>query len=43
MDMAWLNGKVPADHLRETRPEYYRQIVAAAEAKDSAPDAPSDH
>jgi hypothetical protein len=32
MDMAWLTGKVPADHIRETRPEYYRQITAGAEA-----------
>jgi formate dehydrogenase gamma subunit len=47
MDMAWLNGKVPADHLRETRPEYYRRIVEASEAQDSdqaaPPDGPSSH
>jgi hypothetical protein len=31
MDKAWITGKVPADHLKETRPEYYRQIVRAEE------------
>ncbi len=47
MDMAWLNGKVSADHLRETRPEYYRKIVEASEVQDSdqatPPDAPTGH
>jgi len=27
MDTAWLDGKVPADHYRHTRPAYYRQLV----------------
>jgi formate dehydrogenase gamma subunit len=27
MDMAWLTGNASADHMRETRPEYYRKIV----------------
>jgi len=27
MDLAWLTGKASADHLRETRPEYYRQLM----------------
>ena len=27
MDLAWLTGKASADHMRETRPEYYREIV----------------
>jgi cytochrome b subunit of formate dehydrogenase len=26
MDLAWLTGSVPADHLRETRPVYYRWL-----------------
>ena len=29
MDLAWLTGKASADHLRETRPEYYRKLVEA--------------
>jgi len=41
MDTAWLNGKVPADHYRHSRPEYYRAlerahlVELAAEPKDS--------
>ncbi len=27
MDLAWLNGKASAGHLRETRPEYYRKVL----------------
>ncbi|WP_243383156.1 cytochrome c3 family protein [Geothrix alkalitolerans] len=27
MDLAWLNGKASADHMRETRPEYYRKTI----------------
>jgi cytochrome b subunit of formate dehydrogenase len=27
MDLAWLTGKASADHLRETRPDYYRQLM----------------
>ena len=27
MDTAWITGKTSADHVRETRPEYYRQIL----------------
>jgi hypothetical protein len=40
MDTAWLNGKVPADHYRHSRPEYYRAlerahlVEPAAEPKD---------
>jgi hypothetical protein len=29
MDTAWLDGKIPADHYRHTRPAYYRQLVRA--------------
>jgi cytochrome b subunit of formate dehydrogenase len=32
MDRAWLTGKVPAEHLRETRPKYYL-VLASEEAK----------
>lgn len=27
MDLAWLTGKASADHMRETRPEYYRKAL----------------
>ncbi len=27
MDQAWLTGKTSADHVRETRPEYYRKVM----------------
>jgi formate dehydrogenase gamma subunit len=29
MDTAWLNGKIPADHYRHSRPEYYRALKRA--------------
>jgi formate dehydrogenase gamma subunit len=29
MDTAWLNGKVPADHYRHSRPAYYRALQRA--------------
>ena len=29
MDTAWLDGKVPADHYRHTRPGYYRELGRA--------------
>jgi formate dehydrogenase gamma subunit len=29
MDTAWLDGKVPADHYRHARPEYYRALQRA--------------
>ncbi|HXX13808.1 MAG TPA: cytochrome b/b6 domain-containing protein, partial [Candidatus Eremiobacteraceae bacterium] len=27
MDTAWIDGKIPADHYRHTRPAYYRELV----------------
>jgi formate dehydrogenase gamma subunit len=27
MDTAWLDGKAPADHYKQTRPGYYRELV----------------
>jgi hypothetical protein len=27
MDTAWLDGKIPADHYRHTRPAYFRALV----------------
>ncbi|NWJ39362.1 MAG: cytochrome b/b6 domain-containing protein [Geothrix sp.] len=38
MDLAWLTGRASADHLRETRPEYYRQLMEK-ENPDSGSDA----
>jgi hypothetical protein len=35
MDMAWLTGKASADHLRETRPEYYAELMRNQEVKGS--------
>ena len=35
MDQAWLTGKVPANHLRETRPDYYL-ILASHEREEIA-------
>jgi formate dehydrogenase gamma subunit len=29
METAWINGKVPADHYRHSRPEYYRALQRA--------------
>lgn len=29
MDTAWLDGKIPADHYRHTRPAYYRELTRA--------------
>ena len=37
MDLAWLTGKAPADHVRMTRPEYYRKTVEAQDAKADQP------
>jgi cytochrome b subunit of formate dehydrogenase len=30
MEKAWLTGRVPADHLRATRPAYHRAVLAAS-------------
>ncbi len=37
MDLAWLTGKASADHLRETRPEYYRQMLEKSQDKTEKP------
>jgi hypothetical protein len=29
MDTAWINGKVPADHYRHSRPAYLRALERA--------------
>ena len=35
MDLAWLTGNDSADHIRETRPEYYRELMEQQAAKDA--------
>jgi cytochrome b subunit of formate dehydrogenase len=35
MDLSWITGKASADHLRETRPEYYRQLLRRSETVPS--------
>jgi formate dehydrogenase gamma subunit len=45
MDTAWLDGKIPADHYRHTRPAYYRELarkglVEPLEEPGDAGDAP---
>ncbi len=37
MDTAWLNGKVPAEHLKHARPEYYARLVGVAAAPEPPP------
>jgi len=37
MDMAWLTGKASADHIRETRPENYAQLMKKQAEKDANP------
>jgi formate dehydrogenase gamma subunit len=47
MDTAWIDGKIPADHYRHTRPGYYRELGRAGlletpeepESPDSQPEA----
>jgi cytochrome b subunit of formate dehydrogenase len=33
MDTAWVNGKIPADHYRHSRPEYFRALERAGLVK----------
>ena len=48
MDTAWLNGRIPADHYRHTRPGYYRELGRAGlletpeepETSESQPEEP---
>jgi cytochrome b subunit of formate dehydrogenase len=36
MDLAWLNGRVPAEHLRHARPDYFRALEKAGLLRDPA-------
>lgn len=38
MDLAWLTGKVPAEHYRHSRPEYFRALTAREEAPQNEPE-----
>jgi len=40
MDTAWINGKIPADHYRHSRPEYFRTLERAGLVE--LPSEPSD-
>jgi cytochrome b subunit of formate dehydrogenase len=47
MDLAWLTGKMPADHFRHTRPEYFRalqraEFAEAVRSSEKASDTPKD-
>ena len=37
MERAWLTGRASADHLRATRPAYYRALRAAAKRERTPP------
>jgi len=41
MDLAWLNGKVPAAHYRHARPAYLRALLQAEAASTVAGESPS--
>lgn len=36
MDTAWVDGKVPADHYRHSRPAYFRALERAEQAEAAA-------
>jgi cytochrome b subunit of formate dehydrogenase len=36
MDKSWITGRIPADHLRRTRPGYYQRLVAAEQPETTA-------
>jgi formate dehydrogenase gamma subunit len=40
MDRSWVTGRTSADHLRQTRPGYYRELVEAEAAADPKAPAP---
>jgi len=41
MDLAWITGKVPADHYRHTRPGYLRELERENQPPVSADAAPA--
>ncbi len=36
MEKAWLTGKVPADHLRHTRPSYFRRLMGNSPSPENS-------
>jgi hypothetical protein len=36
MDTAWLDGTIPADHYRYTRPAYYRELSRKGLVQETA-------
>jgi formate dehydrogenase gamma subunit len=38
MDQAWLTGNASADHVRHTRPSYYRRLMEEAGTPESGPE-----
>jgi cytochrome b subunit of formate dehydrogenase len=43
MDLAWLTGKASADHMRETRPDYYRETIEKIEKTEQSKNDPESH
>jgi len=41
MDLAWLNGKVPAEHYRHSRPAYLRALQRAEAADEASKSSPA--
>lgn len=41
MDTAWLDGKIPADHYRHTRPGYYKELEKAGLIENPQEPSPS--
>jgi hypothetical protein len=35
IDTAWLDGKIPTDHYRHTRPAYYRELLRKGLAQET--------
>ena len=38
MDQAWITGMTSADHVRETRPEYYKELLKQQGVLDESPE-----
>jgi hypothetical protein len=42
MEKAWLTGKVSADHLRHTRPSYFKRLTGGLPPSDGMGDGPDE-
>jgi hypothetical protein len=38
MDTAWLDGTIPPDHYRHTRPAYYRELLRKVLVRETEED-----